>query len=119
MKQIGTVEILRERTYPLDPEADRRFGGTEVIVKDGTYPVFSDGITTFWMMTGVLSDGGMRRMGDGLVMMTGADIPSEISATFPSLRLGANELHDLLNSPVCAEGDPAQRLRFHIAQVAA
>ncbi len=114
IEQIGTVEILRARTYPLDPET--REAGTEVIVGPGTYPVYSDGLTTFWMMTGDLSDGGVRRHGDGMLTVTNADVPSGVAATFPSRRMGSDEFRDLLDHPVCREGGDEQRLRFTLAK---
>ena len=107
--EVGTVEVLIARTYPLDPEATE--GGTDVIVFPGTFPLFSDGLTRFWMMRGELSDGLVRRRGDGMFTMTPADVPTGIEVVFPSRRFGPDEWDDLTSHDVCREGAPGQRLR--------
>jgi hypothetical protein len=40
-KQVGTVELLKVRIYPIDP---RNHAGdrTEMIVQPGTYPLYCD-----------------------------------------------------------------------------
>ncbi len=111
-KQIGTVEILVDRTYPLDPEASDLGFRTEVIVKPGVYPLYRDKLATFWMMEGVLNDGWYRRHGDGMFTHSARDIPSEFSVRFPSRRMGEDEFAELRRHTVCKEGHPDQRIRI-------
>jgi len=108
--RIGTVEILRARTYPLDAEAHNDTRST-VIVNPGTFDLFSDGLTTFWMMRGHLNAGGIHRLGDGMFSMYAGDLPSGIEVTFPSKRFGPDEWAELLAEPNFTEGHPDQRVR--------
>ncbi len=112
-KQIGTVEILRLRTYALDPQ-NKEITATEAIVDPGIYPLFSDGYTTLWLMTGRLNGDFMRR-GDGMFIGYGGDLPLDnLIVTFPSPFFGPDEWKELLSYPVAIEGNPDQRLRITI-----
>jgi len=112
MNKIGTIEILRSRVYNLDAECHHD-GGSTVVVEPGHYDLFSDGLTTFWMMRGKLNERGIWRMGDGIFSMRASDVPSDIEVVFPSKRWGIDEWADLLLGPEFTEG-PAQRLRIHL-----
>ena len=112
MNRIGTVEILKLRVYPLDAECHCESGST-VVVQPGRYGLFGDGMSTFWLMRGVLNQQGIWRMGDGMFAIRGIDVPTEIEVVFPSRRFGADEWKKLRRSPELAEG-PAQRLRVHL-----
>lgn len=109
MSQVGTVEILVTRNYPLDPEAG--CSGTEVLVEPGTFPLYSDGYTFLWMMSGKVNEGGVNRRGDGLITAGEFDSPGALAVTFPSRRLGPDEWAALLRETVCQEGHRDQRLR--------
>lgn len=114
MDQIGTVELLRLRVYGLDPECHCGTGST-VVVQSGEYPLYSDGLSTFWVMRGELNKRGIWRMGDGMFSMHTADEPSGVEVTFPSKRFGPDEWADLLISPEFTDGHESQRLRVRIA----
>jgi len=110
LRQIGTVEILRIRTYWLDGDSTEPIH--EAIVKPGIYPLYSDGLKHFWLMTGTLSLGGFQRQGDGLITAHSGDIVSNIEVVFPSRTLGPNEFKEILNDPVSTEDNIKQRLRI-------
>lgn len=112
--RIGTVEILRARTYSLDAESHDDTRST-VIVEPGTFDLFSDGMTTFWMMRGQINKGGISRLGDGMFSMRAGDVPSGIEVVFPSKRFGPDEWAELLTEPNFTEGHPEQRLRVTLA----
>jgi hypothetical protein len=111
MKRIGTLEILKPRIYDLDAEATNDTRST-VVVEPGTYDIYSDGLTTLWMMTGKLNLRGFRRMGDGMFGMQSYDEASEIEVTFPSRRFGPDEWAELVSGTEFMEGHPNQRLRL-------
>lgn len=115
-RKIGTVEILRERVYSLDAESRDDLRST-VFVAPGEYDVFTDGMTTYWMLHGRLNKRGSYRLGDGLFSMQESDEPSDIEVVFPSRRFGPDEWADLLAAPECAEG-PNQRLRVRLFEAA-
>lgn len=110
MKRIGTLEILRPRIYDLDSEATNNTRST-VVVEPGAYEVYSDGLTTFWLMHGKLNMRGFRPMGDGMFGVQSYDEPSDIEVTFPSRRFGPDQWAELIASPEFQEG-PNQRLRL-------
>ena len=114
MKKIGTVETLRLRIYDLDAEAHSPTAST-VVVEPGTYDLYSDGLSTFWMMRGNLNRRGVWRMGDGMFSMQPGDESSGIEVVFPSRRFGPDEWDELLASSTCAEG-PDQRLRITLTE---
>jgi len=113
-QRIGTIEILRVRVYPLDFEATNPTR-SEVVVEPGVYDLFSDGMTTYWMMRGRLNNR-IERMGDGLFGMRNGDGPSDIEVVFPSQRFGPDEWRDLLAEPMFTEGDPEQRMRVTLVE---
>ena len=116
VEQVGTVEILRARTYPLDPEAFE--AQSEVIVEPGVFPLYClNGMTYLWMMTGSLNMGGssIQRLGDGLMILGIGDTPVDLAVTFPSRRFGEDELNALRDDDIAVEGHPQQRLRITLA----
>jgi|SRR6185369_4190735 len=114
VNRIGHVEILRTRIYPLDAESHDTLR-SEVVVEPGQYDLYSDGLTTFWMMRGKLNQRGTWRMGDGLFGLFQTDLPSEIEVVFPSRRFGQDEWADLIAGPEFVDG-PDQRLRLLLDQ---
>lgn len=116
MNRIGTIEILRTRVYNLDAECHDGHAST-VVVEPGHYELFSDGLTTFWMMRGKLNQAGIWRMGDGMFSMRANDEPSAIEVVFPSKRFGPDEWAELIAGPGFADG-PDQRLIVHLAEPA-
>src|SRR3954454_5181932 len=113
-KHVGSVEILRMRTYNIDPQ-NKDMLATEAVVKPGPYPLMSDGYSYLWLMTGNLNGNFMRR-GDGLFIGGQNDRPIDnLVVTFPSPVFGPDEWEDLLSHPVCIEGHDEQRLRITIS----
>ncbi len=111
-EQIGTVEVLKVRVYPLDAETGRNPLATEVVVQPGTYPLYRDFDACYWMMTGRINGRGPVKIGDGMFMMTGSDEASGPEVTFPSQRFGPEQWADFTAEPTCTEGHPGQRLRI-------
>jgi hypothetical protein len=109
-KIIGSVEVLRTRTYPLDAYATGE--RTEAVVEPGVYPLYERGGSKFWLMDGTINLGGMQSLGDGLIVATAGDIKSDIPVRFPSRSFGPDEWDKLVTSATCSEGDPEQRLRI-------
>jgi hypothetical protein len=112
-RHIGTVEILRPRTYRIDPMNRDSEVGTEAIVMPGVYPLLSDGITYVWLMRGKVNGNSIRR-GDGMFTLTeGSDYPLEgLEVEFPSPLFGPDEWQELLDDPTVIEGHSEQRLRI-------
>jgi hypothetical protein len=113
-KHVGTVEILRNRIYNLDPY-NRDITATEVVVAPGVYPLLFDGYSHVWVMTGKLN-GQLLRRGDGLMVgQPGANaMRLNIDVTFPSKLFGPDDWEELLAYPENREGHPEQRLRITI-----
>ena len=107
-KQIGTVEILRQRIYPLDPLNYQ--GGTEVVVEPGVFPVLSNGISRLWMMTGKIM---VTSLGDGMFIF-GSQNADGPEVTFPSRTYGEEQWTDLMGDPMCDPDSPDCRLVFTI-----
>jgi hypothetical protein len=108
--RIGAVEILRQRIYPLDAESHDKFYST-VIVEPGMYDLYSNGMTTYWLMRGRINLRGFERLGDGLFGMRLGDEPSDIEVVFPSRRFGPDEWAALIAEPNFTEGHADQRMR--------
>ena len=77
--QIGTVETLRNRVYPMPGST---LGAAEtVLVEPGVYPIFLEGGLVFWEMDGKLNRVEAEtemisgRPGDSLNLMTVHDAP--------------------------------------------
>ena len=110
-KRVGSVEILRTRTYNIDP-MNKDILAMEAVVNPGHYPLMSDGYSHLWLLTGKLNGNGMRR-GDGMFIMGEGDRPLDnLVVTFPSSVFGPDEWKELLDHPTCQEGHPEQRLRI-------
>lgn len=97
-KQIGTVRILRDRVYALDPAAALLPSAADVIVPAGEYPVYQDGMSRYWRMTGVLNHRHYR-MGDGAFSMSDRDERSDDDVVFYSQRFGPDEWAGLMEAP--------------------
>lgn len=97
-RQVGHIEINRQRIYPLDPDATNE-DRTTVVVEPGTYPLFQDGGAYFWVMTGRINARGVTRLGDGLFVVSPNDEAAGPEVQFPSPRFGEQELADLLTDP--------------------
>lgn len=118
MNRIGTVEILRARVYNLDAESHDPHAST-VVVEPGEYELYSDDLSTFWIMRGKLNMRGLWNAGDGMFLMRGHDKRSDIDVVFPSRRFGATEWADMLKSPEATEGHAGQRVRVTLTGGAA
>jgi len=112
--QIGTIEILQPRVYPLDAESSDP-SPTEVIVQPGSYELYRDGDVTYWLMRGQINQRGLWREGDGMFVATASDKPSAIEVVFPSRRFGPGEWAKLIAGVEFAEGSAKQRLRLSLA----
>jgi hypothetical protein len=115
--RIGTIEILRQRIYPLDAESHDDFP-TTVVVDPGEYELHRDGLTTFWLMRGRLNRRGFHRLGDGLFEVNTGDAPGEVEVVFPSRGFGPDEWAALVARPEFREGHELQRLRVRLAVAA-
>ncbi len=111
--QVGTVEILRDRVYPLDPTSEGPLA-TSVYVEAGTWPLYQRHGVTRWLMTGRINER-HEKIGDGLFMFHSEnDNPVGLEVRFPSRAYGPEQLAELMAEPLCQPG-PDQRLRFTIA----
>lgn len=113
-EQVGTVEILRSRVYPIDPNNIDGVLRSEVFVEPGKYPVYRKFDAYVWMMTGQLNER-QEKLGDGLFAMHGGDNPAGLQVTFPSKTFGREQFAELLAEECCQDG-PEQRLRFAITE---
>ncbi|HEX6968937.1 MAG TPA: hypothetical protein VF174_09045 [Micromonosporaceae bacterium] len=111
--RIGTVQILRDRIYSLDPE-NHALTATTVLVAPGTFDLYDDDGARFWLMRGRLNKRGTWRMGDGLFALYQWDEPSDVEVTFPSRRFGPDEWTEMLSTPSATEGADGQRIRVTI-----
>lgn len=110
-EQVGTVEVLRLRIYPLDPECLNTPLRTTVAVEAGTkHPVYRKADAYCWVMTGRLNER-QEKIGDGLFVMHPGDNPSGLEVSFPSKTFGVEHFREFLREDMCQEG-PEQRLRF-------
>jgi hypothetical protein len=114
--QIGTVELLTVRIYPLDPETADHPLSTSVVVESGTYPVYRQVDAYYWIMTGHVNARGATKIGDGMFTLAEWDAPSGPEVKFPSRRYGPEQFADFLAESVCTEGHPDQRLRFALTK---
>lgn len=110
-QQVGTVQVLQRRIYPIDPTRDPRAICVEVVVEPGYYPVYRKCDAFIWIMRGQLNERN-EKIGDGLFSLNGGDVPG-LEVQFPSGTYGVEQLAEFLEWPVCRPG-PEQRLRFDI-----
>lgn len=109
-KQIGTVEILMDRVYYLDPTVN----GMQVFVPPGVYPLYEYGDTRFWLVEGQLNARNLN-LGDGLIVMKPYDDPvAGFTVRVPSKLFGPDDWEAFLKLPMCQEGHPAYRLRIRV-----
>jgi len=119
VEQVGAVEVLAGRVYPLDHEIMDHPAATWIYVGPGTYPLYRDCDAHFWMMTGHVNRRTPRKIGDGTFVASGSDGPTDTpEVTFPSARFGPEQWADLLIGPTCTEGHPSQRLRILLGEEA-
>lgn len=105
MDRIGTIEILRQRVYPLNAESR-----DEVVVEPGVFNLYRDGGVTFWVMSGRINER-FENLGGGMFLLHNGDRPSGRKVKFTSKRFTPDEWTDLLTEPGFTEGHPEQRLR--------
>lgn len=116
VQQIGTVEVLRWRIYPLDPMSrDDDPTATTVSVSPGTFPVYRELDAVFWVMTGQINARGSRKIGDGMFELNTSDGGRGPEVTFPSQTFGIEAFRDLLQD-ACSQPGPGQRLRFDLTE---
>ncbi|WP_043654464.1 hypothetical protein [Nocardia thailandica] len=113
IREIGTVEILKWRIYPLDAALADEPLATHVSVQPGIYPLYREADAFFWLMTGQINVRGARKIGDGLFDLSAGDGGRGPQVTFPSKTFGRKEFHDLLGDACCLPG-PQQRLRVDL-----
>jgi hypothetical protein len=106
-KEVGTVEILTERIYQIDPDTSQ---ATTAVVEPGVYPLYEYGEAKFWVMEGFLNLA-LAKAGDGLFIMHGGDVKSNVPVRFPSRSYGPEQWQALLEDEVCQPG-PEQRLKI-------
>lgn len=111
-QQVGTVEVLRARIYPLDPNASDEPLRTSVAVEPGTYPVYRKYEAYCWIMQGRL-DERSAKIGDGTYLMGGGDSPTGLQVQFPSRTYGTEEFASFLDDPMCTPG-ASQALKFSL-----
>lgn len=107
--QVGTVEVLRLRLYPIDPTSEHPLR-TEVAVEPGVYPVYRKYDAYRWVLRGRINER-MAKIGDGLFVMNDGDVPTGLEVQFPSRAYGPEQFMEFLSDRICQPG-PAQRLRF-------
>lgn len=109
-EQVGTVEIMRSRVYPIDPHGGDHALSTFVWVEPGVYPLYRRYDAYRWIMTGRINER-PEKIGDGLFAMHNGDNPVGLEVQFPSSAYGPEQLADLMADPLSQPG-PDQRLRF-------
>lgn len=114
--QVGVVEILQLRIYPIDPMGEPSPLRTYVAVEPGHYQVYRKFDAFRWMMEGRINERAAK-IGDGLYEMNSGDAPTGPEVRFSSQVYGAEQFAEFLADPVCQPG-PAQRLRFTINEPA-
>lgn len=115
-EQVGTVELLRERIYPLDPQTADHMLSTSVVVPAGIYPVYRDVMAYYWMMTGRINARGTPKIGDGIFSVVCRDEATGPVVIFPSMRFGPRQFTTFMAEPTCIEDHPDQRLRFILTE---
>lgn len=109
--EIGTVEVLKARVYPLDPN-NHAATATTVVVEPGIYPLYRHHDAMYWMMSGQINRNGFDKVGDGLFAVSGGDVGEGPEVRFPSPRFGPDQWAEFLAESTCIEGHPDQRLRI-------
>lgn len=112
--QVGTVNILRERTYPRSPdEASNEL----VTVEPGLWPVYRDDDgSIYWEMAGELLRlrGELESLGDGMLLERRRVEPSGEQVIFRSKSFTLDEFIDFVaTDPVTLDG-PERRLSFNV-----
>lgn len=110
--QVGTVEVLKSRIYPIDPVGDPSPLRTTVAVEPGTYPVYRKFDAFLWLMRGRVNERNAK-LGDGLFMMSSGDKPTGVEVQFPSQVFGPDQFAEFMADPICQPGIQ-QRLRFNV-----
>lgn len=113
--QVGIVELLVDRIYPLDPDSRDPYRA-EAMVLSGTYPVFRDAAGRyFWRMAGTVSRYVTTRdLGHGAFTLEVGDRAVGPEVVLRSQYFTRQDLAEFVESdPLCVEG-PARRLRFSL-----
>ena len=112
-EQIGTVEILRFRIYPIDWRADiNQPLTTTVAVEPGFYPVYRKYDAVCWVMTGRINER-QAKIGDGLYSLSNGDEPTGVEVQFSSRVYGIEEFREFMSEGLCRPG-VGQRLSFEV-----
>lgn len=111
-KQVGTVEVLVSRVYPLDPST--MDPSTFAVVEPGVYPLYELGDARFWVMDGTLNVGGLQKIGDGLLISTPHDEASNVAVKFPTRSWGPKQWKEFVAEPTAQEGHKDQRIRIRM-----
>lgn len=109
LKQIGTVEILKDRFY-----SDTEHG--EVLVPAGTYRLFENfngGLIFELVGYPAIGSCTPERIGEGLFLIDPSDRVRD-TKTVHFLRPIKVDRDEFLTSELCTEGHPKQRLRIKI-----
>jgi hypothetical protein len=112
-KHVGTVEMLKDRIYKIDPYADDTLATTVIVEAGSIHPLMFDGYSYLWTMRGVLNGQFLRR-GDGLFIATkhANAMLTNIHVEFPSRLYGPDDWKELVEHCTAIEGHPEQRLRI-------
>lgn len=110
-EQVGIVEVLKARVYPIDPTAEHPLR-TEAWVDPGVYPVYRKADAFRWMLTGRINER-PEKIGDGLFVLHSSDNPVGQEVVFPSRTYGSEQFEEFLRDPICVSG-PEQRLVFEM-----
>jgi hypothetical protein len=87
-EQVGAVEVLKFRLYPLDPNGnDKDPLRTWVGVDPGVYPLYRKADAYQWILTGRI-DEQSEKIGDGLFVLHGGTNAVGLEVTFPSATYG-------------------------------
>lgn len=117
-KRAGTVEVLAERVYPINPAASVEDPTVATaIVRPGRYPAYRDGEVIYFVFTGQVNERGTSHpVGEDLFLLTTHDTPGDQRVRFPSRRFTPADLAELRAHPIGTEG-PGQRLRLHLTDI--
>lgn len=106
--QIGTVEILKSRVYPI---VDNCGDSPTAIIEPGIFPLYQEGEMKFWILEGKMNRKN-RKIGDGIFTISQSDISSDIVLRFPSRAFTPKEWKEFIKESVTIDGHPDQRLKI-------
>lgn len=119
-RRVGTVELLAERVYPLDPRASVDDATVSTVaVPPGRYPLYRRGEARYWMMTGRLNIGPINQIGRDMFTLGRPDTGVGPVVRFPSKLFWDGELEQMqADNPIYQDGSDSQRVRFLLDDVA-